>query len=325
MSTVQTVLGEIPAEKLGFTLPHEHVLCDFIGADKTNRNRWNVKEVVTAMLPHLKALKERGVSTFVDCTPAYIGRDPRILQELAQKSGLRIITNTGYYGGAGDKFLPRHAFTETEEQLFRRWMQEYEKGIDGVKPGFVKIGVDEVGPDGKLSEVDAKLVRAASRLSSKTGLPVTCHTGGALAGLEVVWTFAMSYASPRQLVVAHADGYDLKTQKEIASLGAWVSLDGMGGRKTGEHVTQIQELLKIPKLRDRLLLSMDSGWWNVGEPGGGKIRPYTYLIDELLPALRKAGVTEAVIRQLTVENPSQAFSFGRVSWCGNANLEQDQR
>jgi phosphotriesterase-related protein len=32
-SFVQTVLGPIPASKLGVTLVHEHVMCDFIGAE----------------------------------------------------------------------------------------------------------------------------------------------------------------------------------------------------------------------------------------------------------------------------------------------------
>jgi phosphotriesterase-related protein len=38
-----------------------------------------------------------------------------------------------------------------------------------------------------------------------------------------------------------------------------------------------------------------------------KIRPYTYLADTFLPALKKGGVPEATIRKLTVENPAAAF------------------
>ena len=85
---VQTVLGPIPASELGFTLAHEHVMCDFIGAEKTNRQRWEVEAVVKRMLPVLRQLKERGVTGFIDCTPAYIGRDPRVLKRLAQETGL---------------------------------------------------------------------------------------------------------------------------------------------------------------------------------------------------------------------------------------------
>jgi phosphotriesterase-related protein len=48
----------------------------------------------------------------------------------------------------------------------------------------------------------------------------------------------------------------------------------------------------------------------VGDPGGGKdkVRPFTALEDALLPALRKAGVEEATIRKITIENPHEAFA-----------------
>jgi phosphotriesterase-related protein len=68
--TIQTVLGPIPVAAFGFALPHEHIMCDFIGAQETNRARWNIDEVTAAMLPPLLQLKERGVSGFVDCTGA---------------------------------------------------------------------------------------------------------------------------------------------------------------------------------------------------------------------------------------------------------------
>ena len=97
--TIQTVLGAVPAAELGFALPHEHVMCDFVGAGETGRHRWEVDAVVARMKPVLAELKARGVKTFFDCTPAYIGRDPRVLRHLAEATGLHIVTNTGYYGG----------------------------------------------------------------------------------------------------------------------------------------------------------------------------------------------------------------------------------
>jgi len=36
----------------------------------------------------------------------------------------------------------------------------------------------------------------------------------------------------------------------------------------------------------RVLISQDSGWYHVGEPGGGRFRPYTCLFDGFLPAAR---------------------------------------
>jgi phosphotriesterase-related protein len=310
MPVIQTVLGPIPLQEFGFALPHEHILVDFIGAEKTGRQRWNVEEVVQTMRPYLLRAKERGITGFVDCTPAYIGRDPRILKRLAQETGLHILTNTGYYGGAKDLYLPKHAFTETPEQLAARWVREWAEGIEGtgVKPGFMKIGIDEAtGTPPRLSDVDAKLVRAAARASKKTGLSVTCHTQDGPGGLAAARLFAEETTTPARFIVAHSDGHGAEFNLQVAEVGAWVSFDGIGYRPTEEHLKLVTPMLE--KWPDRLLLSMDSGWYWVGEPNGGKIREYSYLTDDFLPALRKRGFPDNLIRRLTVENPAKAFAL----------------
>src|SRR6185503_368612 len=125
------------------TLAHEHTVVDFLGADKTKALRHDPEEACTTILPHLKKLKEHGARSLVECTPNYIGRDVRLLKRLSQATGLNILTNTGYYGAAGNKFLPKHAFTESAGQLAARWVAEWRDGIDGsgIRPGFMKLGV----------------------------------------------------------------------------------------------------------------------------------------------------------------------------------------
>lgn len=310
---MQTVLGQISAADFGFALPHEHIMCDFIGADKTSRQRWNVDEVVAAILSNLRQLRERGVRGFIDCTPAYIGRDPRVLKKLAGESGLHILTNTGYYGGMNDKFVPAHAFTETAEQLAARWIEEWKDGIEetGIRPGFIKIGVDEV-PEGatKLSAIDEKLVRAAAFASRQSGLVVTCHTGGASGGWAAAQIFIAEKGVPSRLIMAHSDGHGSETNRKIAATGCWVSFDGIGYRSVEEHLKIVSPMLE--QYADRVLLSMDKGWWWVGEPRGGKIENYNFLPDVFLPALQKSGVSQAVIAQLTVANPARAFSLHTI-------------
>ena len=158
---IDTVTGPIAADRLGVTLMHEHVLVDFIGAAQVSPSRYDANAVFAAVLPHLQQVRRLGCETLVECTPAYLGRDPRLLKRLSQASGVHILSNTGYYGAAQDKHLPPHAFDETAEQLSARWIREWQRGIDdtGIKPAFMKIGVD----GSPLSAVDAKLVRAAAR------------------------------------------------------------------------------------------------------------------------------------------------------------------
>ncbi len=307
---IQTVLGPISVGRLGFTLAHEHVMCDFIGAEQTGRHRWNVNDVVRKMLPYLQQLKTRGITGFVDCTPAFIGRDPRVLRRLGEETGLPIVTNTGYYGGAADKFVPKHAYVETPDQLATRWIHEWEHGIEdtGVKPGFVKIGVDEAkGDPPQLSDIDAKLVRAAARASQRTGISVTCHTGGGPAGFAAAKLFIAEGGKPARFIVAHSDGHGIEINQQIANLGAWVSFDAIGRQPLQQHLKLVPALLENHAAH--LLLSQDNGWYWVEKPNGGEIRDFNYLSDTFLPALRKAGVSEAMTQKLTVENPARAFGI----------------
>jgi predicted metal-dependent phosphotriesterase family hydrolase len=153
-----TVTGGVSPEKLGVVLPHEHVLVDFIGADRVSRSRYDPEEVYRVALPYLQRLRQAGCRTLVDCTPVYLGRDPKLLQRLSRASGLYILTNTGWYGAANDKYLPARAYSLTAEQIAREGIAEAQKGIEGtgIRPGFIKIGVDP-----EPSEVDMRLLEAA--------------------------------------------------------------------------------------------------------------------------------------------------------------------
>lgn len=309
---IQTVLGPVPASKLGRALVHEHVMCDFIGAEQTGRHRWGVNDVVKRMQPLLAQLKERGFTGFFDCTPSYIGRDPRVLKRLAEATGLHIVTNTGYYGGAGDKFVPKHAYEETTDQLADRWVLEWNQGIEDteVKPGFMKIGVDEAkGDPPKLSGIDEKIVRASARASKRTGLAVTCHTGGGPAGLAATKLFIEERGIPERFIVAHSDGHGVHINQQVAESGAWVSFDAISRQPLEQHLKLVTVMLE--KHADRLLLSHDNGWYWVGQKDGGEVRDFNFIGDTLLPALRKSGLNAASIRKLTVDNPAKAYALTR--------------
>jgi phosphotriesterase-related protein len=59
----------------------------------------------------------------------------------------------------------------------------------------------------------------------------------------------------------------------------------------------------------RVLVSHDAGWYEIGKPGGGEFRPYDTLFHDFLPALKDAGFSPAEIRQLIVDNPREAFTI----------------
>jgi phosphotriesterase-related protein len=303
---VQTVTGPIAADRLGLTLMHEHVLVDFIGADQVSASRYDRDHAFKVILPHLARARTLGCETLVECTPAYLGRDVVLLKRLSEASGLNILTNTGYYGAAKDKHLPRHAFSETADRLAARWTQEFEQGIDGtaIKPAFMKIGVDEA----PLSEVDEKLVRAAGMTSRATGLPIASHTGtgaAAVAELEVLDRLGVP-ASAFIWVHAHNER-DAAFHTRVARAGAWVEFDGISDSTVERHVELVRQM-KAQDLLGRVLVSHDAGWYRVGEPGGGEFRPFDTLFTKFMPALTASGLTKTEVRQLLVENPGRALA-----------------
>jgi len=305
---VMTVLGLLSPSAMGTTLPHEHVLVDFIGAEQVSPARYDADEVFKTALPHLQRARDLGCKTFVDCTPAYIGRDPLILRRLAAETGLNILTNTGYYGAANDKYVPRGTYGESYNHLANRWIQESRTGIDqtGIKPGFIKIGVDS----GPLSEIDRKIVRAAVVAHTATGLTIASHTGDSVAALEQLEVLKDHAISPSAWIWVHArkdPGSDALLR--AAGEGAWIEFDSIGPGKISQNVELVLSM-KRANLLNRVLISQDAGWYHVGEPGGGTFRPFDSLFVEFLPALKAAGLTEAEIRQLTVENPAKAFTIG---------------
>lgn len=304
---VMTVLGPIVPQRLGRTLMHEHVMVDFIGADRIAPGRYDPEEVFRKALPHLQKVKSAGCDTLVDCTPSYIGRDPELLRRLSQASGLQMVTNTGFYGAAQDKFVPAFAYTETSGQLAARWVKEFEDGIppSGVRPGIIKIGVNA----GPLSEIDAKLVAAAAVTHQQTSLTIASHTGDGVAAMAQIAALTLHGVHPSGFIWVHAQNEpDTSFHLRAADSGAWVEFDGISSAATRKHVELVVGMKRAGHL-DRVLLSQDSGWYHVGEPGGGDFRPYDFLFTKFLPFLRRAGISERDVETLLVRNPRAVLTL----------------
>jgi phosphotriesterase-related protein len=305
---VMTVRGPIAASRLGQTLMHEHVLVDFIGADQIKPGRYDPEEVFRTALPFLAKLKAAGGETLVDCTPDYLGRDARLLRRLAEASGLHIITNTGFYGAANDKYVPAFAYRETADELALRWVREFEDGIppDNIRPGIMKIGVDA----GPLSEIDEKLVRAAARCHRRTGLAIASHTGDGVAAMAQLAVLKEEDVEPSAFIWVHAQNEkDSLYHQRAAALGAWVEFDGISPDTTPQHVELVLNMKRTGYL-PRALISQDAGWYHVGEPKGGEFRGYDFLFTGFLPALRKAGASQEDSHTLIIKNPRRALALG---------------
>lgn len=279
-------------------LVHEHVLVDFVGADAIVPGRYDADEVFRLALPKLQEIRALGCRRLLDCTPNYLGRDPKLLKRLARAADLDIWTNTGLYGAREFIYLPAYAKTETAEQLARRWIAEWRNGVDGERVRFIKIGVNR----GPLHPLDRKLVSAAILTSKATGLTMAVHTGDGRAALDQLEMLQASGLATHKWVWVHAQNEkDLTVHERVARAGGWVEFDGIN-RAGAEWHRQAVEYMASRGLLRRVLLSQDSGWYRVGEPGGGKFDGYAYIFNEFLPRLDKEWRD-----QLMWLNPRAAF------------------
>ena len=310
---IVTVMGPIDASTIGITLEHEHVLVDFIGAEKVKQPQYELNHALDSLLPYFVALKKMGVQTIMECTPKYIGRDVKLLQAISQETGLNILTNTGYYAAANKKFLPAHTYTESPEQLADRWINEWENGINGtaIKPGFIKLGVGK----NHLDSTEQKIVIAGALTHLRTGLKIAIHTGGANPANDEIDILKENGVASSALIVVHSQNMSTEEQIQVARRGAWVSLDGVKADPESQD-KYIQSLLALKKqgLLHKTLISQDA-YWSVTK-GDDEIisfkkfgSPYKAIFNQLIPNLKEHGFTDADIDQILIRNPAEAYQI----------------
>ena len=303
-----TVTGEIPASKMGVSLPNEHVLVDLSSIDSVGINHYDKDSVIARVLPYFEELKPYKVTTFMDGTPEFMGRNPQLLAELSRKTGINILTNTGWYATDDEKHLPNEFKDMSVEQIAAIWISEAKDGIanTGIKPGFIKIGINKI----KLSETDKKLVAAACLTHLETGLSIMSFTGPAETAIEqlqilkkygiapsaFIWSHAMVESSAKQIAV-------------LAQLGTWILLDGIQEDMQSQLIIdQILQNLKKANQLQHVLLSQDAGWYQPGKPNGGKFRSYSDLFTSFSLVLLSEGFTREDLNQMIVKNPAEAFA-----------------
>ena len=304
---IMAVNGPIDPQKMGFTLTHEHVMADFIGAEKFSKSRYNSDEVFETSLPFIKDIKAKGVDTFIDCTPAYLGRDAAILKRLSDATGINMLTTTGYYGAVNEKFVPKHAYGESAQQLADRWTNEWNKGIEdtSIKPGLIKTSTDK----GPLTPMQRKLIQAAAITHLSTGLTIAVHSGNGDAAFEQLEILKEQGVSPSARIWVHAQN---ETNKEMhiraGKLKTWVSFDGVNPDTLQTNLDHLKTM-KEHNLLEQVLVSQDSGWYNVGDPKGGNFKPYTCVITQFIPLLHENGFTQNEIDLIFKKNPAKAFAI----------------
>lgn len=300
---IQTVQGPVGMDDLGMTLSHEHLFSNF-GLPIDETSIYDETALFAQVIPYLRMLHDQGVRTIFDYTTSYFGRRADLLRAMSDSTGIRIVTNTGIYGAADDRYVPSYAFGASAEELAQRWIAEAENGIDGtgILPGFIKLAFD----DGPPSDIDRKLFEAGLMTHLETGLSIAVHTGSNPDAVELQLELLDEYGvHPSAWIWTHANWHDdLELILEVAERGAWISMDGVNSENIGQYLEYIRQFMEAG-LIDRLLISHDGDAY----PAGEEIRPFEAIPKELIPAMRSNGFPESVINRLLIKNPGEAYSM----------------
>src|SRR5436853_2219850 len=91
---VMTVSGPIAADRLGFTLIHEHLLLDLMHDAWIGNNILNDPELATL---EVQRYRNAGGMTLVDQTNRGLAQDPLAVRGVAEQTGVNIVLGCGWY------------------------------------------------------------------------------------------------------------------------------------------------------------------------------------------------------------------------------------
>ena len=316
---VRTTSGDVPADRLGVTLPHEHTYISLweIPGRFDYSGQVDDEDTLAAELADFVAV---GGRTIVDLTLPGMGRDVARVAQLADRVGLQAVVGTGWYR---EPYYPPQARIDrrTVADLTDEMVREVTEGIDGTATRAGVIG--EIGTDKPwVSAQEERVFRAAGRAQARTGLAVTTHTIASRVGLDQLDILEAEGADPAKVIIGHADWMpDLDYHLAIVERGAVVEMDSWGhpdARSRGLEGTAIDLLLELLHrgYERHVLLSHDVCYVENLKRFGG--HGFTYLHDTVLPRLRERGVTDDLVTTLTVDNPARLLSFSPGQVTGSA-------
>ncbi len=353
--SVVTVNGRIDPDKLGITLPHEHMFLDasdwFTAPDSAVKRKKAEEPVSLENLGFIRQnlygnidnmqlnsyeeardeimlFKRAGGNTVVDLTPKHVGRDPRMIKEVANETGLTFIHGTGYYvRDAQPDYLDRMSVSEIRDEF----ISDVHNGIGETN---IRAGViGELGVSGRIHEIEEKVVRAGAQAAAVTGAPLNIHTPGRTPhsqknrtyppsrwGIELLDICEEEGLPANRIILSHLDRTiyeDLSYQKNVADRGAYVEYDLWGleaylsdyndalpsDTRRSEWVAELVE----DGYEDKLLFSHDvwSKTQRVAYGGYG----YAHLLKNVPSMLLTQGIPHETYEQITVNNPQSVLEF----------------
>ena len=316
MKSINTVTGTMTAEQLGTTLMHEHLLIGWAGWElDCAAPKFERRTAFKNAIDRLKELKDLGLQSFVDPCPMDIGRDVNFMAEVAEASGVRIVCATGLY--KEDLGNTAYFKQRSVDEIAEVYSSEITKGIGstGIKAGIIKCATGK----GQVTKYEENCLRAAARAHLRTGVPITTHTEDGTMGREQLDIFESEGVDFKHVIIGHSCGSaDLHYHTDMLDRGCYIGFDRFGLDFIHPDKLRLAALIGLLGVgyEKQIVLSHDTVWCWLGR--GLDLPPETaklienwkpsHVFQNIVPALKRAGVPEEKIRAMLVENPRRYFS-----------------
>jgi phosphotriesterase-related protein len=320
MSQVNTVRGAVPAEALGRTLMHEHIFVLSPEIEKTVEE-WDESSERARAVTKLRELKQRGIDTLVDLTVVGLGRSiPRIATIAEQVPEINVVVATGVYTynevPMYFHFRGPGTILGGPEPMIDLFVREIRDGIGdtGVRAGILKCATDRPG----ITPGVERVLRAIAHAHRITGVPITTHTPTPPQpwGLEQQRIFKEEGVDLTRVVIGHSGGtVDTDYHLELIANGSYLGFDhfGLPGITLEQRVDAVARLCAQGHA-SRIVLSHDAmcsvDWFPRSVMDASETWRWTYISDEVLPAMHARGITEADITTMLVNNPRTILAGG---------------
>jgi 5-phospho-D-xylono-1,4-lactonase len=316
---VRTVLGDIPAQEVGFTHCHEHIFI-LPGLSQEIDPGFLIDDLdkTTAELSSFYATDGR---TVVDAQGIGQERAPKLLQLASQRSKVNIIASTGFHRGVF--YAPDHfRYHEPVEALAKRMIEEINVGMaiyagsEIVERTNIRAGLIKFASDYHVINDNArKIAEAVAAAHLATGAPILTHCERGTCAIQQVELFSKLGVHPSCLLVSHLDrNLDLYVHEDVAHAGAYLVYDGMSRVELHPDMAIIDMIRRMLEegYGRHILFGMDMGrrsmWTSYGGGPG-----MTYIGNVFLLKLRRAGLTYEPIEAFTNRNPTDALAFRKYS------------
>ncbi|MFF4614227.1 phosphotriesterase family protein [Nonomuraea jabiensis] len=316
----ETVRG--PVAELGATLMHEHVFGlspEILWSWPDIPEGWDLETRAREAAGKLDALKAEGIDTIVDLTVVGLGRYVPAVQRVAELTGVNIVAATGLY--TYDALPPYFAnrgpgsLFGGPDRLAEFFVRDIVEGIGrtDVKAAMLKCASDHLG----MTKGCERVFRAVAQAHLETGTPITTHSHSASrGGLEQQRLLGELGVDLGKVVIGHAgDSTDVAYLEELIANGSYLGMDRFGIETISPFEDRVGIVVKMCERghAGNMVLSHDSYCFNDRFDADVVRRrhPNYHLLHvprDVVPELRKRGVTDDQVHQMLVDNPRRIFA-----------------